>query len=334
MFRILLASLILSAQIAVAAPVLINGSGATFPYPLYDKWFKTFKAMNPEVEINYQSKGSGAGIKDFTAKTVDFGASDAPMSDQEISAAEGKVLHIPTVLGAVVLTYNLPGIKTLKLDADTLSQIYLGKITKWSDAKIASLNKGEKLPDTSIVLAYRSDSSGTTYVFTEYLSKASETWKKEVGAGKSVKWPVGVGGKGNEGVTGFIKNTPGSFGYIELVYANSEKLPVVQLKNKSGEYITPSAKSVSLAASGVKMPEDFRISVTDSTTKGAYPISAFTYLLVRPELDKTKGAPFVKFLNWSIKEGQKAAEEMAYAPLPKDIVKLVEAKIKSIQLQK
>jgi phosphate transport system substrate-binding protein len=334
--KLLLASLALSVfsfQANAANTVLINGAGATFPAPIYTKWFHDYNKTNPKVEINYQSIGSGGGIKQLTAKTVDFGASDAPMTDAEITAAGGNVLHIPTVLGAVAVTYNVPGLKlSIQLDSATLVEMFNGKITKWNDAKITALNKGVTLPEQPVVVVYRSDSSGTTAVFTEYLAKVSETWKKDVGAGKTVKWPTGLGGKGNEGVTGQIKNTPGSIGYVELTYALSEKLPVAQIKNKSGQFVTPSMKAVSeAAASGMKaMPEDFRVSITDAEGKGSYPISAFTYLLVYKTMTGDKGAEFTKFLAWAMDKGQKDASALNYAPLPEKMLGKVKEKIKSI----
>lgn len=314
--------------------VLINGAGATFPAPIYTKWFQDYNKSNPTVEINYQSIGSGGGIKQLTAKTVDFGASDAPMTDQEIQAAGGNVLHIPTVLGAVVLTYNVPGLKaSIKLDGPTVSEIFSGKITKWNDPKITAANKGLTFPDQPIVVVYRSDSSGTTAVFTEYLAKVSEPWKKDVGAGKTVKWPTGLGGKGNEGVTGQIKNTPGSIGYVELTYANSEKMPVAEIKNKAGQFVAPTIKSVSEAAAAAlkAMPEDFRMSITDAEGKGSYPIASFTYLLVPKKMAGEKGVEFTKFLSWAMEQGQKSAESLHYAPLPNKMVAKVKDKVKAIE---
>ena len=321
---------------AVAAggdSLLINGAGATFPAPIYTKWFQDYNKSNPKVEINYQSIGSGGGIKQLTAKTVDFGASDAPMSDEELKAA-GDVLHIPTVLGAVVLSYNIPGIKqALKLDSETLVDIFRGKIEKWNDPRIAALNKGVALPNQQVIVVYRSDSSGTTAVFTDYLAKVSEFWKKEVGAGKSVKWPTGLGGKGNEGVTGQIKNTAGAIGYVELSYAISEKLSMADMKNKAGQFVTPSIKTVSDAAAGAvrSMPADFRVSITNADGKSSYPIASFTYLLVYKDMKSAKGVEFVKFLNWAMNEGQKSAPSLAYAPLPAPMLAKVKEKIKTVE---
>lgn len=322
-----------SSQAHAQAKVLINGAGATFPAPIYTKWFQDYNKKNPSVEINYQAIGSGGGIKQLTEKTVDFGASDSPMSDEELKRVSGPVLHIPTVLGAVAVTYNVAGVKTgLKLDGPTLADIFAGKIMKWNDPKIAGLNPGAALPATQVVVIYRSDSSGTTAVFTEYLAKVSPTWAKEIGKGKTVKWPMGLGGKGNEGVTGQIKNTAGSIGYVELTYAESEKMPVVEIKNKAGQFVAPSLKSVSEAAdSSLKtMPADFRVSITDTEGKTAYPISAFTYLLVYQNMPGAKGAELVKFLNWSMAEGQKSAPALHYAALPKSLITKVSEKIKTI----
>lgn len=323
-------------SINAQAQTSITGAGATFPYPLYSKWFAEYNKQNPKVEINYQSIGSGGGIKQFTAKTVDFGASDAPMTDAEIKAAGGTVLHIPTVLGAVVLTYNLPEVKTpLKLSGEIIGDIYLGKLTKWNDPRIVELNKGVALPAKDIVAVYRSDSSGTTAVFTDYLAKVSEPFKSGVGAGKAVKWPAGVGGKGNEGVTGFIKNTPGSFGYVELAYAESEKLPLAEIKNKAGKFVKPTISSTTDAAAGAlkAMPEDFRVSITNADGSTSYPISAFTYILVQNSMDKAKGAEMVKFLNWAMTTGQGMASKLSYSPLPKPLIGKIQKKISSIQVK-
>ena len=326
MLGILLASTIANAQ----DKVLLNGAGATFPAPIYTKWFKEYNKDNAKIEINYQAIGSGGGIKQLVAKTVDFGASDAPMTDAELASAGAPVVHIPTVLGAVVLTYNVPGVKeSIKLDPEILAAIFMGKITKWNDPKLAALNKGTKFPETDIVSVYRSDSSGTTAVFTDYLAKASPEWKSAVGDGKTVKWPTGLGGKGNDGVAAMVKNTPGAIGYVELAFAVSEKMPVAQMKNKAGQFVEPSIKSVTEAAAGAlkSMPEDFRVSITNAEGKGAYPISAFTYLLVYQEMAAPKGQEFVKFLGWQLDKGQKMAPEMHYAPLPTTMIPKVKAKI-------
>jgi len=316
-----------------ADKTLINGAGATFPAPIYTKWFQDYNKTHPSIEINYQAIGSGGGIKQLTEKTVDFGASDAPMTDAELAKVGGPVLHIPTVLGAVVITYNLPTVKkAIKLDGETIAEMFSGKITKWNDPKIVAENKGITFPDTAIIPIYRADSSGTTSVFTEYLGKASPAWEKEVGHGKTVKWPTGVGGKGNEGVTGQVKNTPGALGYVELTYATAEKLPMADLKNKAGNFVTPSMKSVSEAAAGAlkTMPEDFRVSITNSDGKQAYPISAFTYLLINKEMAGAKGKELINFLNWAMTDGQKSAPALSYAALPASMVPKIKEKIKTI----
>ena len=333
---LLLSVSVLSRTSSAADKVLINGAGATFPAPIYTKWFQDYNKANPTVEINYQAIGSGGGIKQLTEKTVDFGASDAPMTDTELAKVGGPVLHIPTVLGAVVITYNLSSVKkAIKLDGATIAELFSGKITKWNDPKIAALNKGIVFPDVAVVPIYRADSSGTTSVFTEYLGKVSPTWEKEVGHGKTVKWPTGVGGKGNEGVTGQVKNTPGALGYVELTYATAEKLPMADLKNKSGNYVTPSMKAVSEAAAGAlkTMPADFRVSITDAEGKTAYPISSFTYLLVNKQMTGEKGKEFVNFLNWAMADGQKSAASLSYAALPASMVPKIKEKIKTIELK-
>ena len=317
---------------AVAADKLsITGAGATFPAPIYSKWFSDYNKAHPEVQINYQSIGSGGGIKQITEKTVDFGASDAPMTDAEMKKAEG-IQHIPTVMGAVVVVYNAPGVQQLKLTPETLAGIFLGKITKWNDPALAKDNQG--LPDAAIAVAHRSDGSGTTAVFTDYLAKVSPEWKSGPGAGKSVSWPVGLGGKGNEGVTGIVKQTEGSIGYVELAYANQNKLEVAELKNKDGHFVKPSLESVSEAAAKVEVPEDYRVTITDPAGKGAYPIAAFTYLLVyRDQADSAKGAALLKFIWWAEHEGQKNAASLDYAPLPHSLVKKVDATLKKMTVK-
>lgn len=318
-----------------ASPTSITGAGATFPYPLYSKWFAEYKKANPSVEINYQSIGSGGGIRQLLDKTVDFGASDAPMTDEQLAKSSIPVLHIPTVLGAVAITYNIPEVKSsLKLTSDVVADIFLGKITQWNDKRIQDLNPGVALPqDTAIMVTHRSDGSGTTAVFTDYLAKVSQEWKEKVGSGTSVKWPTGLGGKGNEGVTGLLKQTPGTIGYVELTYAVSNKLPVAQVKNAAGTFITPSPKTVTAAASGAlkTMPADFRVSITQSPGKDAYPISSFTYLLVYQKMAAPKGPALVQFLNWAMADGQKIAEPLDYAPLPKEMIQKVKAKIGEIK---
>ena len=325
---------VLSLSQATFASQLINGAGATFPYPLYSKWFSEYNKQNPNVKINYQSVGSGAGIKQLISKTVDFGASDAPMKDDELKSAGAPVVHIPTVLGAVVISYNLPGVtETLKFSPELISDIYMGKIKKWNDPKVIAENKNVKLPDTYITPVYRSDGSGTTSVFTDYLEKVSPEWAKKVGSGKAVKWPAGLGGKGNEGVAGLLKQTPGSIGYIEQVYALTNKLPVGSIKNLSGNYVQPSLESVSSAAEGAlkTMPQDFRVSITNAAGANSYPIAAFTYILVYKKLNQASGKDFIGFLKWSMTKGQVYAKDMAYAPLPKSLVQKIESKISQLE---
>ena len=318
-----------------AAPLLINGAGATFPYPLYAKWFSTYRQVDKSVEINYQSIGSGGGIRQFIAGTTDFGASDAPMKDKDLNKAKIPILHIPTTMGAVAVTYNVPGVKAeLKMTSELLAKIFLGQIKKWDDEEIKKLNPKVKFPKNQyIVVCYRSDGSGTTSIFTDYLSKVSTDWKSKVGQGKSVKWPTGLGGKGNEGVTGLVKQNPGAIGYLEMTYASTNKLPTFALKNKVGEFVQPSVKAVSLAAAGAlkTMPDDFRVSITDPGGKGSYPIAAFTYLLVHQKMENPKGEKIVKFLRWAIADGQTYAPGLNYAPLPKSLITKVSAKIDTIK---
>jgi phosphate transport system substrate-binding protein len=317
---------------SAADPLLITGAGATFPYPLYSKWFSEYNKLYPDIRFNYQSIGSGGGIQQFTAGTVEFGATDAPMSAEELAKAPDAV-HIPTVLGAVVVTYNAP-FTGLKLTPAVLADIFLGKITKWSDPAIAKINPDIKFPDVAITVVRRSDGSGTTYVFTDYLTKISAEWKEKAGTGKSVSWPVGLGGKGNEGVTGLIKQTPGSIGYVELAYANQNKLPVTALQNRDGNFVLPTLESTSAAAAGVVLPPDFRVSVTDPSGKNAYPIASFTYLLVHKDAkDKAKGDAMVKFLWWAVHAGQAMAIPLDYAPLPKPVVTSVEKTIQGLLVQ-
>jgi len=328
----ILLALTLLAPAALAA-TLINGAGATFPYPLYSKWFSDYQKVSPDTQINYQSIGSGGGIRQFSEKTVDFGATDAPMTDEQLTKAGAPIIHIPTVLGAVVVTYNLAGVeKGLKLNPDVLAEIFLGKITKWTDPKIVKENPKAKLSG-DILVVHRSDGSGTSAIFTDYLSKVSPEWKTKVGGGTAVNWPIGLGGKGNEGVTGLIKQTPGSIGYVELVYAENNKLPYASLKNKAGQFVLPTVAAVTAAADGAlkAMPEDFRVSLTDADGKASYPISGFTYLLVwKTPTDAKKGSEMVKFLKWSMKDGQAKAADLFYAPLPKSLITKVEAKIGTI----
>jgi len=307
--------------------LLINGAGATFPYPIYSKWFDEFHKTN-SAQINYQSVGSGAGIKQVTEGTVDFGATDGPMNDDQIKAYRAKngtgILHFPTVLGAVVPTYNVPGVNTpLNFTPEALAGIFLGRISKWNDPAIANANKGVNLPANDIVVIHRSDGSGTTFIWTDYLSKISPDWKDKVSKGTSVNWPVGLGGKGNEGVTGLIKQTPSSIGYVELIYAAQNKVPYGAVKNSSGTFVKADLASVTEAASGAvkTMPEDFRVSITNAPGKNAYPISSFTWLLI-PEKFKDGGKrdALKGFVKWAITDGQGFAENLSYAKLPKEVV--------------
>jgi phosphate transport system substrate-binding protein len=326
-----------SAPAAAAAttgpgPISLNGAGATFPFPLYSKWIAEYNKQFPNVRINYQSIGSGGGIRQIIAGTVDFGATDAPMKDDEAKQAPGKLFHIPTTIGAVVLTYNLPEVTApLKLSPEVLADIYLGKVTKWNDNKIAADNADAKLPAKDIAVVYRTDGSGTTNVYTDYLSSVSPEWKDKVGAGKSVKWPVGLGAKGNEGVSGQLKTTPYTIGYIERAYATQNKLPMVELKNKAGKFISPTGAAMSAAAEGVEMPAELYVSLVNSSAEAAYPISGYTYLLVYADAkDATKGEAIAKYLWWALHDGQKYAEELDYAPLPGKVVTLVEARLKEL----
>jgi len=312
----------------------LQGAGATFPNPLYQKWLSEYGKLHPNVRIDYQSIGSGGGIKQIQAQTVDFGASDSPMKDEDLKAAPGPILHIPTVLGAVVLTYNLTGInEPLRFSPEVIADIFLGKIKKWNDARIKADNPSANLPSSDITVVHRSDSSGTSAVFTDYLSKVSSEWKEKVGSGPSLSWPVGVGGKGNEAVTGQVKNTPNTIGYVELAYAVQNKLPVASIKNQAGEIIQPTLDAVTAAAaeSLATTPEDLRVSITNAAGKGAYPISSYTYILVyKEQKDAAKGKTLVDFLWWGIHDGESYARDLQYAPLPKEIVTRAEAKINSI----
>ena len=331
-----------AATSAPAAPKItgakqLTGAGATFPFPLYSKWFDVYK-QSAGVEVNYQSVGSGAGIKQLTENTVDFGASDAVMSEDQIKQAGGSdVFHIPTAIGAVVATYNVTGIESgLKLTPETISGIYLGTITKWNDPKIAADNPDRKLPDTAIAVVARSDGSGTTSIFTDYLSAISPDWKAKVGKGTSVKWPVGLGAKGNEGVAGQVKQTPGAIGYVELAYAEQNKLPYASMKNQAGKFVAPTIDSTTAAAAGAAstMPDNLRVSLVNAPGDASYPIAGFTWLLVRKDQsDASKGKALVDLVWWGIHDGQKYHKDLLYAPLPADVVKKAEAMIKQITFQ-
>lgn len=313
----------------------INAAGATFPYPIYSKWFDEYHKLHPTVQINYQSIGSGGGISQLTNKTVDFGASDGPMSDDQLKAAGFKILHFPTVLGAVVPTYNIPGVNAdLNFTPEAIAGIYLGKITKWNDPAIAGANPGVKLPKDDIVVIHRSDGSGTTYIWTDYLTKVSPDWAMKVGKNTSVNWPVGLGGKGNEGVSGLLKQTPDSIGYVELIYAIQTKTPFGLVKNASGAFVKASLAGVSAAAAGAaaKMPDDFRVSITNAPGKDAYPISSFTWLLIPAQIqDAGKRDAIKAFLNWMMTDGQNDCEPLAYAKLPPAVVAKEKKQIAMIQ---
>lgn len=320
---------LLSLSLGVSAAQKVNGAGATFPYPIYSKWFSEYQKTHKDVEFNYQSIGSGGGIKQVLAQTVDFGATDDPMKDEELKSAKTPIRHIPTVLGAVTVAYNVKGISAgLKLDGETLANIFLGKITKWNDAAITKLNPGMKLPATDILVVRRSDGSGTTAVFSTFLTDVSKEWTTKVGKGKNLNWPAGVGAKGNEGVTAMVAQTDGAVGYVELAYALNSKLPTASIKNKKGEFVSPSVDSISKSASSVKdVTGDLRISVINSDVKGAYPISSFTWILL-PETSSAAVKEVKTFLGWALKDGQKFAAELHYAPLPK---KMAEALVKTIK---
>jgi phosphate transport system substrate-binding protein len=314
--------------------IAINGAGATFPFPLYSKWMADYNQLKPNVKINYQSIGSGGGIRQITAGTVDFGATDAPMSEDEVKKAPRKILHIPTTLGSVVITYNVDGVsEPLKITPEALSEIYLGKVKKWNDAKIAKENAGVKLPAKDISVVYRSDGSGTTAVFTDYLAKVSSEFKEKVGAGKSVKWPVGLGAKGNEGVTGQVKTTPNTIGYVEYAYATQNKMPMAALKNSAGKFISPGIAATTAAAAGVELPESLYASVTNATGEDAYPIAAYTYILTYEDLvDSVKGTALADFLWWALHDGQAQCEPLGYAKLPEKVVAQVESRLKTLRI--
>ncbi len=316
-----------------SAQMTINGAGATFPYPIYSKWFDDYTKVDPSVRFNYQSIGSGGGQKQITAQTVDFGASDGPMSDENLAKAPGKILHIPTVAGADVVTYNLPGSPALKFDADTITGIFLGQIKKWNDPKIAALNAGVNLPDQEIVVVHRSDGSGTTYIWTDYLSKVSAEWKQKVGTNTSVNWPSGLGGKGNEGVAGQVKQIPGAIGYVELIYAIQNKMPYADVKNSAGKFVKPSVESITAAMATAQIPEDFRFSITNAPGNDSYPIAGATWLLVyEQQKDAAKGKKLVEFLKWALTKGEDVAKNLDYAPLPADLCERVLKRVDEIKM--
>jgi phosphate transport system substrate-binding protein len=334
-FTALACTLALAAGLG-AQSVQINGAGATFPYPIYSKWFSEYNKLKPNVRINYQSIGSGGGIRQITAQTVFFGATDGPMTEEQILAAPGKILHLPTVLGADVPVYNLPGVSgELKFSGTLLADIFLGKVTKWNDPALVKLNPQAKLPATDITVVHRSDGSGTTYIWVDYLAKVSPEWKKRVGVATSVNWPTGVGGKGNEGVSGLVQQVPGSIGYVELIYALQNKIAYGAVQNMAGEFVRASGQSVTAAAASAaaKMPADFRVSITNAEGKGAYPISSFTWLLLyeNPK-DKAQSRMMVDFMKWALSDGQKFASELGYAPLPAEVVKLELAALAKVRV--
>jgi phosphate transport system substrate-binding protein len=318
-----------------SAETNLNGAGATFPNPIYQKWFSEYHNAHNDVQINYQSIGSGGGIQQLTSGTVDFGASDGPMTDEQLSKISGKVFHIPTVLGAVVPTYNIPGVNAeLKFTGPILADIFLGNIKKWNDPKLAKDNPGVKFPDSDIIVVHRSDGSGTTYIFTDFLSKVSPEWAQKVKKGTSVNWPVGLGQKGNEAVAGTVKQTEGSIGYVELIYALSNKMSYGTVQNPTGKFIKASLETVTAAAASVKdMPDDFRVSITNAPGPNAYPISSFTWLLVPAEWnDAGKEKAFVDFLNWMVEKGQSMTSTLDYAPLPSNVATKVKARIKEVKI--
>jgi phosphate transport system substrate-binding protein len=332
--------LLLCAFAAVPAigQTTLNGAGATFPNPIYSKWFSEYHKLHSDIEVNYQSIGSGGGIRQVTEGTVDFGASDMPMTDGQLEEAQAKlktkVLNIPSVLGAVVPAYNIPGVSgEVKFTPDALAGIFLGKITKWNDKAITGVNPGVNFPDKDIIVVHRSDGSGTTFIWTDYLSKVSADWKSEVGSNTSVKWPVGLGGKGNEGVAGMIRQMQGGIGYIELIYALQNNIPYGSVRNAAGNFLKASLEGVTAAAaSSPKMPADFRVSITDAPGKDAYPISSFTWLLIpQQSKDAAKGKILADFLNWMVTDGQKMTSALSYAPLPESVVQKEKEAIKQVK---
>jgi phosphate transport system substrate-binding protein len=317
----------------LAETVTLNGAGATFPNPIYTKWFSEYNKLHPDVQINYQSIGSGGGIRQVLAGTVDFGASDGPMTDEQLGQAKVKILHIPTVLGAVVPAYNVPGVSgDVKFTSDVLANIFLGKVTNWNDPAIAKVNPGVNFPNQPIIVIHRSDGSGTTYIFTDYLSKVSKEWESTVGKSTSVKWPIGLGGKGNEGVAGQIRQLQGSIGYVELIYAVQNHISYGSVKNSAGEFLKASLEGVTDAAASVKnMPADFRVSITNAPGKTAYPISSFTWLLIPVQAkNPANGKILADFLNWMVNDGQKMAPALTYAPLPESVAEKVKVAIKQV----
>jgi phosphate transport system substrate-binding protein len=332
--KIIAAAILALAAVGASAQNL-NGAGATFPYPIYSRWFNEYKQQNPSVQINYQPIGSGGGIRQVTEGTVDFGASDVTMTDEQLSQAKIKVIALPTVLGAVVPVYNIPGVKqNLNLSGDVIADIYLGTISKWNDPRIVKDNPGVSLPDQAILPVYRTDGSGTSFIFTDYLSKVSSNFKSKVGAAASVKWPTGIGQKGNEGVSGMVRQTPGAFGYVELIYARGNNMSYGSVKNSAGKFIQASTDSVTAAAAaaGKNMPADYRVSITNAGGAESYPISSFTWLLIPTHsADSAKGKALSEFMTWMLDKGQSEASSMTYAPLPKPVQDMVRKSIAQIK---
>jgi phosphate transport system substrate-binding protein len=320
-----------------AATIQINGAGATFPYPIYSKWFSEYNKLHPDVEINYQSIGSGGGIRQLTAQTVFFGASDGPMTQEQLQAAPGSVLHFPTVLGADVPVYNLPEVtRSLNFSGTVLADIFLGKITKWNDAAIARDNPGVTLPASDITVVHRADGSGTSYIWCDYLAKVSPEWKSKVGVATSVNWPTGIGSKGNEGVAGSVRQTPGAIGYVELIYALQNKIAYGAVRSLDGDFVQATTESVSAAASGAakQMPSDFRVSITNAPGKGSYPISSFTWLLLyESPTDRNQSRIMVDFMKWALTDGQKYAGDLGYAPLPSQVVEMEQAALAKVKVR-
>jgi phosphate transport system substrate-binding protein len=334
----LLGSLLTLSMLAAALParadtLLINGAGATFPYPIYSKWFSEYQKVNGSVQFNYQSIGSGGGIRQISLKTVDFGATDGPMSDDQIAGAQGTIIHLPTVLGAVVPIYNIEGVSDmLNFTQKAISGIFLGQITNWNDPEIQNANPGVKLPAAAIIVVHRSDGSGTSFCWTDFLTKINNDWAARAGKGTSVNWPSGLGGKGNEGVAGLVKQTPNAIGYVELIYAKQNSITYGKLQNKAGKFVEASAASVNAAAASARMPFDFRVSITNAPGEASYPAATYTWLLVyKSQSDKQKGQALIGFLNWMLKEGQGMAEGLGYVPLPDNVKALVQQSIGKIK---
>jgi phosphate transport system substrate-binding protein len=325
-----IAALVALLAAPVSAAEMINGAGATFPYPIYSKWFDAY-ASATGVKINYQSIGSGGGIRQITERTVDFGATDGPMTEEQLMKVDARIVHVPTVLGAVVPVYNLKDVESLNLTGETLAAIFLGRIARWNDPALAALNPGAALPDAPITVVRRSDGSGTTYCFTDYLSKVSKDWKDKAGRGTAVSWPVGIGGKGNEGVSGLVKLTPGSIGYVELIYAKQNGIAHAAVRNKAGKFVKGSVEAVTAAAASAKMPKDYRVSIVDAPGEASYPISTFTWLLVYEKNDPAKAGALKGFLRWMLKDGQGMAAPLGYAPLPESVKAMVVKTVETLK---